>query len=135
MPRPKKHNTSVYKSGFESKFKDACLTQGWDLPYEADRIKYVIPAKTHTYTPDFTVTKNVYIETKGLWGATDRKKALFIKEQFPDVKILYVLYRDQRLFKSSSTTYLDWAQKVGLKACTFVDSKTWMQFIRDNIYD
>ena len=132
MPKPKKHNPGLYKSGFESRFQEACVKEGWSLPYEQDRIRYTIPAKQHIYTPDFTVTKDVYIETKGIWSATDRKKALFIKEQFPHVKILYVLYRDQRLFKSSSTTYLEWAQKQGLKCCTFADDRTWKQFIRDH---
>jgi hypothetical protein len=135
MVRPKKHNKHIYKSGFENNFQLACKEQGWNLPYEQDRIKYVIPSKTHTYTPDFTVTKNVYVETKGLWPAVERKKALFIQEQFPEIKILYVLYRNQKLFKTSTTTYLEWAKNNGLKACTFADTKTWMQFIKDHIND
>lgn len=133
MPRPKRHNKAIYKSGFEEKFKAATEERGWDLKYEKDRIKYIIPEKVHTYTPDFTVTDNVYIETKGLWPATERKKALLIKEQFPSVSILYVLYRNQRLFKSSKTTYLEWAEKNGLEACLYADTKAWVNFIKRHL--
>ena len=131
MPRPRqRHNEASYKSGLEVRFQVACVELGWNLPYEEDRIKYSIPAKNHTYTPDFTVIKNVHIETKGQWTAIDRKKALLIKEQHPHIKILYVLYKDQRLSKKSTTTYLEWANKNGLEACTFQDKDYWIIFIR-----
>lgn len=133
MPRPKKHNKAIYKSGFEEKFKTATEERGWNLQYEKDRIKYTIPEKVHTYTPDFTVTDNVYIETKGLWPAIERKKALLIKEQFPSTSILYVLYRNQRLFKSSKTTYLEWATKHGLEICLFSDTKAWTNYIKKHL--
>jgi len=127
--KPKRHNPNAYKSGLENKFQEACKLRGWELPYEANKIKYVIPASNHTYTPDFTVTNNVYIETKGLWTGADRKKAVFIKEQHPDITILYVLQRNQKLSKKSVTTYLDWAAKNNLDACIFADTKHWTDFI------
>ena len=129
MPRPKRHNSAGYRSGLESRFQAACEEKGWNFPYEQDKIKYVIPASNHTYTPDFTVTNNVYIETKGLWTAIDRKKAMLIKEQHPEITILYVLYRNQKLSKKSSTTYLDWAAKNGLECCTFSNVEHWTEFI------
>lgn len=129
MPRPKRHLQATYRSGLETRFQAAAEAQGWKLPYEQDKIKYVVPASNHTYTPDFTVTKNVYIETKGLWVAADRKKAVLIKEQHPDITILYVLQRNQGITKSSKTTYLDWAAKHGLDACVFKDTEHWMGFI------
>ena len=129
MPRPKRHNPAGYRSGLETKFQAACEARGWKLAYEQDKIKYVIPASNHTYTPDFTVTKNVYIETKGLWVSSDRKKAALIKEQHPDITILYVLQRNQGITKKSKTTYLDWAAKNGLDACTFSDTDHWQTFI------
>lgn len=131
--RPIKHNPNVYKSGLENKFQEACKLKGWDLPYEANKIKYVIPASNHTYTPDFTVTSNVYIETKGLWTGADRKKAVFIKEQHPDITILYVLQRNQKLSKKSTTTYLDWAAKNGLDVCIYANTEHWTNFIMRHI--
>jgi hypothetical protein len=122
-----------YKSGLEEKFQQATKDLGWDFPYEKDRIKYVIPAKGHTYTPDFTVTKNVYIETKGLWTGADRKKACLIRDQHPHIKILYVFYRNQGMSKASKTTYLDFCKKQRLEGCTFQDKETWIAFIRRNL--
>ena len=129
MPRPKRHNPAGYRSGLETKFQAACEAKGWKLAYEQNKIKYVIPASNHSYTPDFTVTKNVYIETKGLWVSSDRKKAALIKEQHPDITILYVLQRNQGITKKSKTTYLDWAAKNGLDACTFSDTQHWQDYI------
>lgn len=131
--RPKHHTVAAYKSGLEEKFQKATTDLGFTLPYEMDRIKYVIPASKHTYTPDFTVTENVYVETKGLWTGSDRKKAVLIKEQHPHIHILYVFYRDQKLSKKSSTTYLAWASKNGLEACTFADKPTWISYIERHV--
>lgn len=133
MPRPKRHNPSGYRSGLETKFQAACESHGWKLPYEMDKIKYVIPASNHTYTPDFTVTENIYIETKGLWTGSDRKKAVLISQQHPHIKILYVLQRNQGLSKKSKTTYLDWAAKSGLDACVFSDTRHWTEYIMRHI--
>lgn len=133
MPRPKRHNPSGYRSGLETKFQAACEAQGWNLPYEIDKIKYVIPASNHTYTPDFTVTENIYIETKGLWTGADRKKAVLISQQHPHISILYVLQRNQGLSKKSKTTYLDWAAKNNLDACVFSDTRHWTEYILRHI--
>jgi len=113
----------------ESKFQAATTAKGWILGYEQDKVKYVIPASNHTYTPDFTVTKNVYIETKGLWTGADRKKAVLIKQQHPEIKILYVFQRNQGLSKKSKTTYLDWCAKNGLDACVFTNTEHWSNYI------
>jgi predicted nuclease of restriction endonuclease-like RecB superfamily len=129
MSRPKRHLVAGYRSGLEVKFQAACVARGWNLPYEQDKVKYTIPASGHTYTPDFTVTKNVYIETKGLWTGADRKKACLIREQHPEVHILYVLYRNQPLSKKSKTTYLMWADKNGLDACEFKDAHYWQEYV------
>lgn len=129
--KPRRHNASVYKSGLEARFQAAALAEGWNLPYEESRLRYTIPESKHLYTPDFTVLKNVFIETKGLWSGTDRKKAILIKEQHPEVSILYVLYRDQKLSKKSTTTYLQWASKNGLEACCFKDHEYWHNFIKE----
>ena len=127
------HSKAAYKSGFEERFQEETKKEfGWELPYEAAHLKYTIPAKNHRYTPDFKINDKCFIETKGLWTTADRKKALLIKEQFPDVKILYVLYRNNKIFRTSSTTYIDWAESKGLKACLFSETGTWKKFIIDN---
>lgn len=134
MPRPKRHLSAGYRSGLEQRFQAACEAKGWKLPYEMDKIKYTIPESKHTYTPDFTVTENIYIETKGLWTGADRKKAVLISQQHPEIKILYVLQRNQGLSKKSKTTYLDWAAKNNLDACVFTDNKHWTEYILRHIW-
>jgi len=129
MPRPSRHSSSAYKSGLETKFQAATQAKGWELGYEKDKIKYTIPAAVHTYTPDFTVTSNIFVETKGLWVAADRKKAILIKEQHPDITILYVFQRNQLIHKKSKTTYLDFCLKNDLPACTYADTDHWINFI------
>jgi hypothetical protein len=131
--KPKRHNSNAYKSGLEHRFQESCKDLGWELPYEQDKIKYIIPESKHTYTPDFTVTNNVYIETKGLWTAADRKKACLIQEQHPEIKVLYVLMRNQKLAKNSKTTYLEWAAKHSLNACLFSNKDHWVDYIRKHI--
>jgi hypothetical protein len=120
----KRTHNKGYKSGLETRFGEET-----GLPYEQDKIKYTIPAKVHTYTPDFKITNNTYIETKGQWTLQDRKKALLVQEQHPHILILYVLYRNQRLSKKSTTTYLEWAMKNKLPCCLYSDSDTWKAFI------
>ena len=129
MSKPKRHNPSVCRSGLEAKFQSACLEKGWNFPYEQTKIKYTIPESKHSYTPDFEVTSNVFVETKGLWNTQDRKKACLIRDQHPNIKILYVLQRNQRLSKNSTTTYLDWAAKNNLDACLFSNKEHWQEFI------
>jgi hypothetical protein len=134
MPRPRKHLKSAYKSGLEDRFhRSVKQITGIDLPYEQNKVKYTIPSKVHTYTPDFPIAENVYIETKGLWTAADRKKALLIQEQHPEITILYVFQRDQRITKKSNTTYIDWATKNDILACTFVEEHVWTEFITKHI--
>jgi len=131
--RPKRHNAAAYKSGLEQKFQDACKAKGWELGYEQDKIKYNIPASIHSYTPDFTVTKNVYIETKGLWVAADRKKSVLIKEQHPDIRILYVFQRNQLISKNSKTTYLDWGIVQVVSCGVAAVSNYWTEYILRHI--
>ena len=99
-----------FRSKFEEKFNKL---SGGKLGYEQDKFKYIVPASTHTYTPDFKIPgTNIYIETKGLWSAQDRKKHLLVKAQNPDIRIIIVFYRQNcPISKGSKTTYEDWATK------------------------
>ena len=100
----------MYRSKFESQF--AAVVVGKSVKYETDKIKYEIPASKHTYTPDFTLAPNVYIETKGRFVASDRKKHLLIKKQHPEITILFVFMNARNtITKTSKTTYADWAKQ------------------------
>jgi hypothetical protein len=70
--------------------------------------------KRSLYTPDFFLANGVVIETKGRFTALDRKKALAILEQWPDVDYRLVFQRDNKLSKSSGTRYSTWAESKGI---------------------
>jgi hypothetical protein len=86
------------------------------VTYEPDRISYTVE---HHYTPDFKVKENVYIETKGLFRASDRAKHLHIKEQHPEIKIYFIFQNPNlKLNKVSKTTYAMWAEEHGYEWTT-----------------
>ena len=62
--------------------------------YEEHKVKYTVPERQATYTPDFYVTtrsgKLIIIETKGRFVTADRQKMLLVKEQHPDLDIRFV---------------------------------------------
>jgi len=107
--------TPNFKSKFEQRFWEKT-----NLPYEQDKLAYVVPASNHKYTPDFHVPgTNIYFETKGRWTAVDRKKHLLIKEQHPDKRIILVFQDEKKpINKGSKTTYAGWAEKNGLEWMT-----------------
>lgn len=114
MARPKRKRDPTFKSGLEKKI--------WaGLPatatYEEDSLPYVV---THSYKPDFRIAENIYIEAKGRFLSSDRAKHLYIKEQHPDVKIYFLFGNaDNKLTKSSKTSYADWCKKHGFEYADF----------------
>ena len=69
-----------------------------------------------TYTPDFFLPNGYIIEAKGMFTSKDRKIALAMQEQHPDIKIVYLFGYNNRLSRGSSTTYLEWCRKRKLEA-------------------
>lgn len=109
----KKTKKPNFKSGLERRVADLLPKT---VTYEPDKLKYTV---IHSYTPDFKLDKNDYIEVKGRFTASDRAKHLYIKEQHPEVKIRFIFGRSQNtLNRSSKTTYADWCDKYGFE---FVD--------------
>lgn len=110
----KKHLPATYKSGLEIAVSEQLNELGVRYDFEpADgRISYEVPAKEHTYTPDFVIQtksgKTIIVETKGIWDYADRYKHLLIRQQHPDLDIRFVFTRSkQRIRKGSKTTYAD----------------------------
>lgn len=108
----KRHNRGKYRSGLEDRIAKSLSSLGIPFTYEEEKIKYDVPAKTSTYTPDFVITsssgKKIYIETKGIWDAEDRKKHLLIRQQHPELDIRFVFSNSKaKIRKGSSITYAD----------------------------
>ena len=100
-----------YKSKFEARVRELLPKS---VTYEPDKLKFTQPAQVRTYIPDWKIRDRVYIETKGKLTSEDRKKMLWVKEQYPDY-IFYLLFQNSRvrLRKGSPTSYGDWATKNG----------------------
>jgi hypothetical protein len=76
----------------------------------------VVPASQHKYTPDFKLREGIYIEGKGRLLPSERKKHLLVKEQNPDVEIVFFFENANKpIYKGSSTTYGDWCDKNGFR--------------------
>ncbi len=117
--------TPRFKSGLEKKAWDMMPK---DTTYETDKIKYLVE---HTYNPDFTIRPNTYIETKGRFLSADRAKHLYIKEQHPEVKVYFLFGNaENKLTKSSKTSYADWCTKYGFEYADFYKEgipKEWLK--------
>jgi hypothetical protein len=81
--------------------------------YEATKLRYEIPARTASYTPDFQIG-NMLIEAKGWFKAEDRTKLRLVKKSHPNADIRLVFQRAQsKISKSSPTTYGKWCDDHG----------------------
>lgn len=71
------------------------------------------------YKPDFALRvpsgKTIYLEVKGYLRPEDRMKMVAVKRSNPTLDIRFVFGRDNKLYKGSSTTYSQWAEKNGFK--------------------
>lgn len=115
-------STNKYKSKFEQTVGDLL---GKFAEYEPDKINFTQPAKSRYYLPDFKIGDSTYIESKGKFTSEDRAKHVWIKEQNPNVRIIFLFQNSKvRLSKRSKTTYGEWATKNGFE---------WYDFKTDGI--
>lgn len=105
-----------YKSKWEQTVADQMVALGYPVEYESVKIPYLIPESKHIYTPDFPISKKIFLEAKGKFVFQDRKKHLLLKEQYPDLTFILVFQNaNQRISKKSKTTYSMWCDKHGIK--------------------
>jgi len=108
-----------YKSGLEQTVAEQIKSTEYDLKYETEIINYIIPERKAKYTPDFVFVKRngnfMFIETKGRWTTADRQKMKHVLASNPGVDIRMVFQNpNQRLSKTSKTTYAEYALKLGI---------------------
>lgn len=98
---------------FKSKFEEQ-VAELYDFSgtYEITKIAYTL---TNVYTPDFTLKENVFLECKGFFKPSDRRKMLEVIKQHPD-KTFIMLFQNStvKLTKKSKTSYGDWCDKHGI---------------------
>jgi len=108
-----------YKSGLELTVSEQIKTTEYDLKYETETLNYIVPERKAKYTPDFVFTKKngefMFIETKGRWTTADRTKMKHVLASNPGIDIRMVFQNpNQKLAKSSPTTYETFAKKLGI---------------------
>jgi len=126
MPqRTGKHRPKV-RSRFEDKVINDLDSRKIEYDYEPSkgRVTYHVDRK---YLPDVVLNNGIIVELKGWFKPADRTKHLNIKQQRPDLDVRFVFQRaDNRLNKSSKTTYSEWCEKHGFKWSEGTIPQSWI---------
>lgn len=105
-----------YRSKLEERVADQLETEGIPFEYETKKLKYTVPARSATYTPDFIVG-DIFIETKGwMRNAAERQKMVLVAQEHPELDIRMVFQNAKNvIYKGSHTTYAKWAEDHGFQ--------------------
>ena len=117
-----------FRSGLEEHVADQLDQLGVAFEYETLVIKFTRPEKMHRYTPDFILPNGIIIETKGRFLTKDRQKHLLVKKQHPDLDIRFVFSNpNQKISKTSKTTYARWCNTNGFDYAKQTIPTTWLK--------
>lgn len=98
------------------------------MAFEQYKLKYVVPAREATYTPDFILRNGIIIESKGIFDVEDRRKHMLIREQHPELDIRFVFSSSRsKLYKGSKTSYAEWCEKNGFQFADKLIPATWLR--------
>lgn len=131
MPRPQKTSdrgvAEGYRSGLEEKIAAQLEALGCMAVYEAHKLSYTKPEKTHRYTPDFFLPNGLVIETKGRFVTADRQKHLHIKACHPGLEVRFIFSNPSaRIGKQSQTTYAMWCERHGFAYAKATVPPSWV---------
>ena len=116
-----------FRSGLEERVAEQLDQLGVSYTYEKVKLKYIKPASSHVYTPDFQLPNGIIVETKGRFLAPDRQKHLLVKKHKPDLDIRFVFSNSNaRISKASKTTYAMWCRKNGYKFADKAIPEEWL---------
>ena len=116
-----------YRSGLEDKVADQLRSLSVPVCYEATKVRYTPPLKTRTYTPDFILPNGIVVETKGRFVTADRQKHKSIKAEHPYLDVRFVFSNpNQRISKTSKTTYAKWCEDHGFTYAAKLIPQTWI---------
>lgn len=116
-----------FRSGLEERVAEQLDQLGVSYTYEKVKLKYIKPASSHVYTPDFQLPNGIIVETKGRFLAPDRQKHLLVKKHNPELDIRFVFSNSNaRISKASKTTYAMWCRKNGYKFADKTIPEEWL---------
>lgn len=129
MPRHFKPRLLVgrYRSKSEERVAGHLNDLGVAYEYEPKdgKVTYKVE-RTASYLPDFVLFNGVILEVKGYLTPADRAKYIRIKQSNPGIDIRFVFDRaTNKLNKTSSTTYSQWAEKHGFLWCEKIIPPNW----------
>ncbi len=104
-----KDNEPKFRSKLEERIADLLAQLGVSYLYESEKLSYTI---SHNYTPDFVLPNYTYLEAKGYWDSTDRRKILAVKRDNPGIDIRMIFQSPYNtISKKSKTTYAQWCDR------------------------
>jgi hypothetical protein len=107
---------ALYKSRLEDKLAAQLESSGYSFEYEKLKLKYEVPARVATYTPDFKLENGIIIEAKGWLQTADRTKMIQVKRDHPELDIRFVFSgnpQNKPIYKGSPTSYAKWCEDHG----------------------
>ena len=126
--RPTTQPTSKFRSGLEERVAKQLEDLKVKYEYETETITYTKPEEKGRYTPDFILDNGIYVETKGQFVTSDRKKHKLIKKQYGnkfDIRFVFS-NPNARIGKKSKTTYADWCERYGFKYAAKEIPQSWI---------
>ena len=126
--RPTTQPTSKFRSGLEERVAKQLKDLKVKYEYETETITYTKPEEKGRYTPDFILDNGIYVETKGQFVTSDRKKHKLIKKQYGDKFDIRFVFSNPnaRIGKKSKTTYADWCERYGFKYAAKDIPQSWI---------
>lgn len=114
-----------YQSMSEVRFAEKLKHNGIKYKYEPDKFTYQI--KEQSYTPDFKCNGPIYLEYKGKFDASTRKKMLAVKAHNPQLDIRLVFENPNNFIRKKKrpdenvSRNWEWAEKNGFKWYSYKD--------------
>jgi hypothetical protein len=78
------------------------------------------------YTPDFFLASGIIIEAKGRFTAADRRKMLAVKRDHPELQLVLLFMRNNKIRKNSQTKYSDWCEANGFDYAIGTLKEEWL---------
>lgn len=117
-----------FRSGLEKRIADDLEQRGVPFEYEKLKLKYTVPSREATYTPDFRLPNGIIVEGKGVFDSEDRQKHLLIQAQHPELDIRFVFSRASApIYKGSPTTHASWCEKHGFLYAEKLIPAAWLK--------
>ena len=104
-----KKKTSKFRSQLEENIAKLLDGLGVSFEYESEKLGYTIE---HNYTPDFVLPNYTYLEAKGYWSPSDRRKILNVLKANPEIDLRMIFQSPfNKISKKSKTTYAQWCDR------------------------